>query len=91
MQDESQSLRNQQDSTMTFALVIVVIVFIICQAPRLVWFAMQNLSKPFDTVWCYIFQILCLKSQSQVVSLQTAHYWAYHAYLRVITSPRDAS
>ena len=59
MQEESQSRNNQEDSSMTFALVIVVIVFVICQAPRFLWFVIQYMSKPFDMVWCYSFQILC--------------------------------
>ena len=59
MQGESQSTSNQEDSSMTFALVIVVIVFVMCQAPRLLWIAIQYLSEPFDMVWCYSFQILC--------------------------------
>ena len=59
MQGESQSTSNQEDSSMTFALIIVVIVFVMCQAPRLLWIVIQYLSEPFDMVWCYSFQILC--------------------------------
>ena len=42
MQAEMQRQHNQPDNSMTFSLVIVVIVFIICKAPNIIWFVMRQ-------------------------------------------------
>ena len=42
MQAEMQSPHSQPDNSMTFSLVIVVIVFIICKTPYLIWFVMRQ-------------------------------------------------
>ena len=52
MQVEMQSPHSQQDNSMTFALVIVVIVFIICQTPRFILLAMSFLGP-------WSFRIVC--------------------------------
>ena len=57
MQAEMQRQHSQPDSSMTFALVIVVIVFIICRAPLLIWSEISLLGRPSYLVRCYMSQI----------------------------------
>ena len=52
MQAEMQRQHSQQDNRMTFALVIVVIVFIICQTPRFVLLATSFLGRQSLRVMC---------------------------------------
>ena len=54
MQSEMQSQHSQPDNSMTFALVIVVIVFIICRAPLLIWKVMKLLEWLSRVGWCYV-------------------------------------
>ena len=54
MQAEMQSQHSQPDSSMTFALVVVVIVFIICRAPLLIWRVMWLLGWSSAVGWCYV-------------------------------------
>ena len=55
MQAEMQRQHSQPDISMTFALVIVVIVFIICRAPHLIWSAMLLLEWPSSVASCYLY------------------------------------
>ena len=57
MQAEMQPQHSQPDSSMTFALVIVVIVFIMCRAPLLIWSVMSLLGRPSYMVKCYMRQM----------------------------------
>ena len=54
MQADMQRQHNQPDSSMTFALVIVVIVFIICRAPLFILLVMSLLGRPSSVVMCYM-------------------------------------
>ena len=54
MQSEMQSQHSQPDNSMTFALVIVVIVFIVCRAPLLIWKVMKLLEWLSRVGWCYV-------------------------------------
>ena len=56
MQAEMHVLDRQPDNSMTFAVVIVVIVFIICCVPKLVWPALNYMSTPSYLAWCYMTQ-----------------------------------
>ena len=55
MQAEMQSQNSQPDNSMTFALVIVIIVFIICRAPHLIWSVMSFLEWSSYVAKCYVF------------------------------------
>ena len=54
MQAEMQRQHNQPDSSMTFALVIVVIVFIICRVPFLIWSVTFFLGWFTKAAGCYM-------------------------------------
>ena len=54
MQAQMQRQYSQPDKSMTFALVIVVIVFIICRAPVLIWTVMLLLGWLSSVARCYI-------------------------------------
>ncbi len=56
MQAEMQVLNMQPDNSMTFAVVIVVIVFIICCVPKLVWLVLHYMSTPSYLAWCSMAQ-----------------------------------
>ena len=53
MQADMQRQHSQPDSSMTFALVIVVIVFIICRAPLVIFSVMFHLDWLSSVVMCY--------------------------------------
>ena len=57
MQAEMQRQHSQPDSSMTFALVIVVIVFIICRVPVLICTVMLLLELLTSVVMCYMYLI----------------------------------
>ena len=54
MQAEMQRQNNHPDSRMTFALIIVVIVFIICKVPLFIFLAMTLLGRPSSVSECYM-------------------------------------
>ena len=54
MQSEMQSQHSQPDNSMTFALVIVVTVFIICRAPLLIWKVLKLLGLMSRVGWCCV-------------------------------------
>ena len=55
MQAVMQRQHNHPDSSMTFSLVIVVIVFIICRAPHLIWSVMSILEWSSSGGKCYLY------------------------------------
>ena len=57
LQAEMQSQNSKHDNNMTFALAIVVIVFIICQAPFLILLVITYLNRSSVVVRCYMSQI----------------------------------
>ena len=54
MQAEMKRQHSQPDSSMTFALVIVVIVFIICRAPHFILLVLSLLGRLSSVVMCYM-------------------------------------
>ena len=53
MQLEMQSHSQQNDGNVTIALVIVVIVFIVCQVPTFVWYVLAKvLPHPYESNYC---------------------------------------
>ena len=75
MQAEMQRQHCQPDSSMTFALVIVVIVFIICHAPRILWIVIRYLDSPSDVAGVLV---LCIITKLH-------HKFTYIMYTYVIT------
>ena len=67
MQAEMQRQHSQPDSSMTFPLVIVIIVFIICKAPNIIWFVMRQYLDGGSFMCCmYLISTMLLALNSAV-------------------------